>query len=120
MAGICTNTKISPIAAIPHKSHLYRMILNLSSKGQRGTTAPSSVNELTDETAAPNESMDELGHVLGRIIYAAATDPTDAGPILFCKLDIKDGFWRMAVPEDDELQFCYVLPQLPNQPTRNH
>ena len=28
-----TNTKISPIAAIPHKSRLYRMILDLSRKG---------------------------------------------------------------------------------------
>ena len=33
-AGLRTNTKVSPIAAIPHKSRLYRMILDLSKKGQ--------------------------------------------------------------------------------------
>ena len=117
VAGRCLNTKISPIAAIPHKSRLFRMILDLSSKGQRGTSATTSVNELTDEAAAPNESMAELGQVLGRIIYTVAMEPTTAGPILFCKLDIKDGFWRMSVPEADELQFCYVLPQLPDEPS---
>ena len=109
--------KISPIAAIPHKSRLYRMILDLSHKGQRRLGQEKlSVNELTDETAAPSKSMDQLGHTLGRIIYAVGARPLDQGPILFCKLDIKDGFWRMSVPEADEEQFCYVLPQVPGSP----
>ncbi|CAB9528600.1 hypothetical protein SEMRO_2270_G321400.1 [Seminavis robusta] len=57
-----------------------------------------------------------LGKTLGRIIYAVGTRPADQGPILFCKLDIKDGFWRMCVPEAQEEQFCYVLPQVPGDP----
>ena len=113
LAGHHKHTKISPIAAIPHKSRLFRMILDLSSKGQRNTNTKS-VNELTDETAAPYQSMAELGNVIGRFIVLLANADPNQGPILFCKLDIKDGFWRMCVPEDKELEFCYVLPQLPN------
>jgi hypothetical protein len=33
------------------------------------------------------------------------------GPILFSKLDIKDGYWHMVVPEDEEWNFAYVLPK---------
>ena len=116
-AGSKLHTKISPIAAIPHKSRLFRMILDLSHKGQRqtGPNRKRSVNELTDETAAPSHSMSQLGSALGRIIYAVGSQPESKGPIVFCKLDIKDGFWRMCVPTAAEEQFCYVLPQLPGQ-----
>ena len=104
--------KISPIAAIPHKSRQYRLILDLSKKGQnrKGQLPTTAVNEITNQTTAPLKSMDNLGKVLPRVIAAMATQPEDQGPLLLCKLDIKDGFWRMCVPQDDELQFCYVLP----------
>ena len=93
--GLKRHAKVSPIAAIPHKSRLFRMILDLSKKGQRrkGQTKTTSVNELTNEEAAPKHSMSQLGSTINRIIFAIATRPTDDGPILFCKLDIKDGFW---------------------------
>jgi len=29
---------------------------------------------------------------------------------MFSKLDIKDGFWRMAVNDENTWNFCYVLP----------
>ena len=87
------------------------MILDLSSKGQRKNLTKA-VNELTDQTVAPSSSMDQLGQVLGRFIFAVATKSSHA-PIMFAKLDIKDGFWRMCVPEGDEFNFCYVLPRLP-------
>ena len=119
LKGLKTNTKISPIAAIPHKSRLFRMILDLSMKGQKrkAKLATKSVSELTNEEAAPLKAMEQLGSTLGRIIFAIATSPTDEGSILFCKLDIKDGFWRMCVPESDEEQFCYVLPNTPEDPS---
>ena len=35
----------------------------------------------------------------------------DAGvPILFSKIDLKDGYWRMVVNEDKAWNFAYVLP----------
>ena len=113
------NLKISPIAAIPHKSRGYRMILDLSHGVSIGTTKYASVNECTSEEVAPNHAMAELGRVLPRLIYAVATAPEQKGPILFSKLDIKDGYWRMVVTPDDEWNFAYVLPKLqPNEPTQ--
>ena len=98
--------KLSPIAAIPHKSRDYRKILDLSF----ALDELLSVNEATDEPNAPLHAMNELGWVLPRLIHAMATLATDDGPLLMCKVDLKDGFWRMVVPTDDEENFAYVLP----------
>ena len=38
--------------------------------------------------------------------------------ILFSKLDISDGFWRLIVQEYDSYNFAYVLPQEPAEPCR--
>jgi hypothetical protein len=119
-SGIKLHTKISPIAAIPHKSRLFRMILDLSHKGARRGQAPTpSVNSLTRTSTAPSQSMEQLGQSLGRVIYAVAIQPKAKGPILFCKLDIKDGFWRMCVPKSQAENFCYVLPRLPTDTSEN-
>jgi hypothetical protein len=106
--------KVSPIAAIPHKSRSFRMILDLSFGFRLVELVHPSVNDNTLDAAAPLEAMAELGRVLPRIIQALATTPSNDVPILLAKLDIKDGFWRMVVPEDDEFNFAYVLPQLPS------
>ena len=61
--------------------------------------------------------MTQLGNVLPRLVHALATKPEHHGPWAFMKLDIKDGFWRLIVPEEDEFNFCYVLPcQTSQQP----
>ena len=52
--------------------------------------------------------MAELDKLLPRLIYSVATAE---GRILFSKLDIKDGYWRIVVPEDDYWHFAYVLPK---------
>ena len=103
--------RISPIAAIPHKSRDFRMILDLSYMFTIDGTPWQSVNDASNPQEAPMNSMSQLGHVLPRLIHAIATSPEEQGPWLFMKLDIKDGFWRMVVPEKDEFNFCYVLPQ---------
>ena len=93
--------KISPIAAIPHKSRNYRMILNLKYKlkikGKQGRFP--SINDATDTNLAPQHSMYELGNVIPRIIWTLATAPDDDIPFLMSKVDLKDGFWQMVVPE---------------------
>jgi hypothetical protein len=104
------NLKVSPIAAIPHKSRLWRMILDLSHGVRIGEITFPSVNESTNPTVAPRHSMAELGNVLPRVIHFVATAPQNNGYILFSKLDIKDGYWRGVVEEDDEWNFAYVLP----------
>ena len=44
--------------------------------------------------------------------------PQADGPIMYQKLDIKDGYWRGVVEEEAKWNFCYVLPKLhPDEPT---
>jgi hypothetical protein len=59
----------------------------------------------------------EIGKVLHRLLYFMKI--TRAGHwILFSKLDISDGFWRLVVRNADSFNFAYVLPQLPGQPIK--
>ena len=110
------NLKMSPIAAIPHKSRGYRAILDLSHGVRIGLERRPSVNETTNPTQAPKHSMDELGNVLPRIIYTLATAPAGI-PIQLAKVDLKDGFWRVEVDEEEAWAFCYILPRLnPDDP----
>ena len=54
--------------------------------------------------------MYELGNVIPRIILKMAKAPDTGVPILFSKIDLKDGYWRMVVSEADTWNFAYVLP----------
>ena len=106
------NIRISPLAAIPHKSRDFRMILDLSFAFRVDGTLWPSVNDSTDEAQCPLQAMGQLGSVLPRLVHAVATSNPEDGPWLFAKIDIKDGFWNLMVPEDQEFNFCYVMPKL--------
>jgi hypothetical protein len=101
--------KISPIAMIPHKSRKFRAILDLSfnlhHKGKKYT----SVNETTNKKAKA-EAMAQLGLSIKRIVATLAENFNTKKPFKFSKLDIKDGFWRMAVNDHNAWNFCYTLP----------
>ena len=103
--------KLLPAAMIPHKSKAYQCILDLSFALRLNGVQLSSVNEQTNKLAK-EESMAQLGHVLTCIVHTIATNLNDDAPFLFAKLDVKDGFWRMAVSNEDAWNFCYVLPSL--------
>ena len=60
--------KISPIAAIPHKSRDYCMILDLSYELKIMKEKLNSVNTASNKDLAPQHSMYELGNVIPRII----------------------------------------------------
>ena len=108
--------KVSPIAAIPHKSKAFRSILDLSFPiGLSDGTTRAPVNETTEKTA-PQAAIDQLGHSLQRIIHAFAHAPDDA-KIFMAKWDIKDGFWRLNCQAGEEWNFAYVLPQEHDKPT---
>jgi hypothetical protein len=97
--------KVSPIAAIPHKSKAFRSILNLSFLLclQDGTKLPA-VNDSTTKTA-PSGAINQLGHLLQWVIHAfAGADESDK--IFMAKWDIKDGFWRLDAKTNDE----WILP----------
>jgi hypothetical protein len=108
--------KVSPIAAIPHKSKEYQSILDLSFWLQlKNGRFLESVNDTTVKSA-PKGALDQLGHALSRIIHAFAEANNDA-KIFMAKWDIKDGFWCMACKAGEEWNFAYVLPQEQNEPT---
>jgi len=108
------NLKISPLAAVPHKSQQYWAILDLSFNLRVGGIPLPSVNETT-QPIVPHDSMQQLGNVLPCIIAAITTAAPDNGPIFFTKWDIKDGFWCMVVSMEDAWNFCYVLPGTNNE-----
>ena len=109
--------KVSPVAAIPHKSRAYRSILDLSfALRLEDGGIIESVNDTTDKLA-PRGAIDQLGHSLKRIIHAFAEAEDDA-VILMAKWDIQDGFWRLNCREGEEWNFCYVWPQAPGEPRR--
>ncbi len=106
------NFKISPIAMVPHKSKLFRAILDLSFRLRKSDgTYWESVNSGTRKQAPPS-AMRQLGHCVRRIIAMMADHFDTNLPFYFAKLDVKDGFWRMAVNDEDAWNFCYVLPSL--------
>ena len=101
--------KLSPVAMIPHKSRAYRCILDLSFQLKyKGQLMPS-VNSSTIKLA-PQKAMSQLGSCINRTIHTMATNYDPSNPFFFSKLDIKDGYWRMLVSEEDAWNFCYVLP----------
>jgi hypothetical protein len=113
------NLKVSPIAAVPHKSRVYRMILDLSYQIKVNGKKLQSVNDTSDKSLAPQHAMYELGNVIPRLIWAMATSHDTSTPFLFTKVDLKDGYWRMCVNADDAWNFAYVLPGgKPGDPTQ--
>ena len=54
--------------------------------------------------------MLQLGQTIKRIIYTMESQRHKKTPFYFAKLDIKDGFWRLAVSDEDAWNFAYVLP----------
>ena len=87
------NLKVSPIAAIPHKSREFRMILDLSFALMLNGKPIASVNDTSDKNLAPQHAMYELGNVIPRLIWAMATSHDTTTPFLFTKVDLKDGYW---------------------------
>ena len=113
--------KISPVAVVPQEGRRGRIILDLSFPVYQEVDGvvsiiQSSVNDTT-EIKAPTVPVKEIGKVLHRLLHFMKM--TKAGKwILFSKLDISDGFWRLVVRKEDSFNFAFVLPQLPGQPTR--
>ena len=97
--------KISTVAMIPHKSKSLRLILDLSFKLFHKGVKFYSVNEKTRKMARP-EAMAQLGQVVKRIIYLMALHRHNGVPFKLTKINIKDGFWRMAVANEDGWNFC--------------
>jgi len=56
--------------------------------------------------------MEQMGKGLWQIVTKVVEcNPAD-GEILLAKWDIKDGFWKLIVLEENAWHFCYVLPKV--------
>ena len=111
------NFKLSPVSMVPHKSKLFRTILDLSFKLRKKVKKSEvyeSVNSATTKKS-PQQAMGQLDGVIKRIVATMADHYDPTKPFMFTKLDIKDGFWRMAVSNEDAWNFCYALPSKTEQ-----
>jgi len=107
-ANLHPKLKISPLAAVPHKSRMFRAILDLSLQLRINGILFPSVNKAT-MPISDHRSMEQMGKVLWWIVAKVAECNPDNGDILFAKWDIKDGFWRL---KENAWNFCYVLPKI--------
>jgi len=105
------NVKISPLAAVQHKSHTYHAILDLSFQSHISKLKLNSINGTTNPCLL-HQSMDQLGKVLPHFVHQIACTDPDPSPIYFAKWDIKDGFWHLVVSMENAWQFCYILPRV--------
>ncbi len=107
--------KISPIAAIPHKSKDFQSILDLSVRLRlKNSGVRASVNNTTKKTA-PAGAINQIGECLSRVFHTFAEADDDA-KIFMAKWDIKDGFWQTDCAVGEEWNFAYVLPQEEGKP----
>ena len=115
------NLKISPVALIPQEGRRGRIILDLSFPVYQEvdgvfTATQASVNDTTT-LSAPSIPVKEIGKVLPRLLQYMHDTPRGVH-VLFTKLDISDGFWRLVVRNEDAFNFAYVLPQPSQEPVR--
>ncbi len=108
--------KISPLAMIPHKFRQFRAP-RLILPGQTPGWNYHALSQCSYNQNSPRGAINQIGHSLQRIIHAFATADRDA-KIFMTKFNIKDGFWRLDCKTGQEWNFCYVLPQPPNQPVK--
>ena len=88
------------------------MIINLSYELKMDKEILKSINKASDKDLTPQHSMYELRNAIPQIIWNMEKVPDAGVPILFSKIDLKDGYWRMVVNEADTWNFAYVLPLL--------
>ncbi len=113
------NIKVSPMALIPQVGRRGQIILDLSFPVYQDvdgvvTITQESVNSTT-VLMAPAIPVKEIGKVLPRLLHYMQDTPRGVH-ILFCKLDISDGFWRLVIRDKDCFNFADVLPQPPGVP----
>ncbi len=101
--------KISPIAAIPHKSKAFRSILDLSFRLRlKNGGVLAAVNDTTVKSS-PMGAIDQIGDCLSRIVHAFAEARNDA-KIFMAKWNIKDGFLENELPRGRRVELFVCAP----------
>ena len=107
---------------VPQTDRRGRIILNLSAQiplSRKTRAKPAIVHPSVNETTTPAEHQygcKRLGTALPALLsFMFTTDPT--WKILWHKIDLSDGFWRMVVEQGAEYNFVYQLPPKPGVET---
>ena len=114
--------KVSRVAVVPQQNRRDRIILNLSAEVRfpRTRRKPERVYPSVNETTAPatdQRAVKKLGKAVHSLLrFAFETDCT--WEILWQKIDLSDGFWRMIVEAGKELNFVFEMPQRPGDERR--
>ena len=115
------NWKISLVAVVLQVGHRGRIILDLSFPVYQDLDGVVTITQkrVIDTTVlhAPSAPVKEIGRVLPRLLQYMQDTPVGLH-ILFCKLDISDGVWRLIVRAEDSFNFAYVLPQREGEPVQ--
>ena len=93
---------------ISHKNKAYIYGLEFSFQLRLKHKLFESVNTKTNKQAK-SEVMVQIGLALRNLIASMSDHPKPNLTFLLSKLDIKYGFWCMAVTDEDSWNFCYVL-----------
>ena len=96
--------RLSPPGVIPQRNRRPRWICDYSWWGVNADTLP----------LAAKESM-QFGHALDRILREILLADPIHGPVHLIKIDISDGFYRIALNIDDIPKLGVVFPTLPGE-----
>ncbi len=113
------NLKISLVACIPQVGQQGCIILDISflvyQEGDGVVTAMQASVNGTTALQAPLVTVKQIGKVLPRLPHYMQDTPAGLH-ILFSKLDLSNGFWRLIMQGADCYNFAYVLPQAAGKP----
>jgi hypothetical protein len=110
------NLKISPVAVVPQVGRHGRIILDLSFPVYQEvdrviTITQPSVNNTT-AISAPSTPVKDIGQVLHRLLSYMKLTRARVW-IVFSKLNISNGFWRLVVTNDCSFSFCLRAATVP-------
>jgi hypothetical protein len=101
---------------VPKSSRTTRKQTGTTNVGSSPPLAPS-VNSTTIQQS-PDYPIKELGRVLPRLLAFMYCVPRGE-TIMFAKIDLSNGFWRMLVRESDKWNLAYVLSGATGDPLRH-
>jgi hypothetical protein len=98
--------RVSPLGCVPQRGRRPRLIVDLSFYGVNADTVQ----------LAPHEAM-QFGRALERLLFRIRHANPGYGPVYMNKIDISDGFYRVALAAASCPKLAIVLPTRPGEPT---
>jgi hypothetical protein len=99
------NLRLSPLGVVPQRDRRPRLIVDLSFYGVNSDTV----------RQAPPEAM-QFGRTLERLLTTIRHADPAYGPVQIIKVDIADGFYRVALVPDSAPGLGVILPHSPGEP----